>query len=134
MFFDGSARKDEAGAGVVFISPYSLCLSELCSNNVVEYQVLIMGLQIVVEMKISSLEVYGDSMLVINQLLTHYEVRKDDLILYHQMAMQLLEKFDFVTLEHVPRKDNHMAYALANLAATLALTKDVAVNLPVCQR
>ncbi|KAI5327575.1 hypothetical protein L3X38_026971 [Prunus dulcis] len=31
-----------------------------------EYQALIMGLQMAVEMKISSLEVYGDSMLVIN--------------------------------------------------------------------
>ncbi|KAI5328301.1 hypothetical protein L3X38_027698 [Prunus dulcis] len=92
-----------------------------------------MGLQMAVEMKISSLEVYGDSMLVINQLLTHYEVRKDDLIPYHQLATQLLERFDFVTLEHVPRKDNQMADALANLAATLALTKDEAINLPVCQ-
>ncbi|CAL8174674.1 unnamed protein product [Prunus armeniaca] len=140
MFFDGSARKDGAGAGVVFLSPerhvlpYSFSLSELCSNNVAEYQALIMGLQMAVEMKISSLEVYGDSMLVINQLLTHYEVRKDDLIPYHQMATQLLERFDFVTLEHVPRKDNQMADALANLAITLALTKDEAVNLPVCQR
>ncbi|CAL9018761.1 unnamed protein product [Prunus brigantina] len=140
MFFDGSARNDGVGAGVVFVSPerhvlpYSFSLSELCSNNVAEYQALIMGLQMAVEMKISSLEVYGDSTLVINQLLTHYEVRKDDLIPYHQMATQLLERFDFVTLEHVPRKDNQMADALANLAATLALTKDEAVNLPVCQR
>ncbi|KAI5342013.1 hypothetical protein L3X38_009888 [Prunus dulcis] len=68
MFFDGSARKDGAGAGVVFVSPerhvlpYSFSLSELCSNNVAEYQALIMGLQMAVEMKISSLEVYGDSM------------------------------------------------------------------------
>ncbi|XP_034197970.1 uncharacterized protein LOC117613470 [Prunus dulcis] len=140
MFFDGSARKDGAGAGVVFVSPerhvlpYSFSLSELCSNNVAEYQALIMGLQMAVEMKISSLEVYGDSMLVINQLLTHYEVRKDDLIPYHQLATQLLESFDSVTLEHVPRKDNQMADALANLAATLALTKEEAINLPVCQR
>ncbi|KAI5324479.1 hypothetical protein L3X38_033552 [Prunus dulcis] len=91
MFFDGSARKDEAGA-------------------------LIMSLQMVVEMKISSLEIYGDSMLVINQLLTHYE------------------RFDFVMLERVPRKDNQMADALANLADMLALTKYEAMNLPVCQR
>ncbi|CAL8083348.1 unnamed protein product [Prunus armeniaca] len=122
MFFDGSARKDGPGAGVVFLSPRET-----------QYQALIMGLQMVVEMKISSLEVYGDSMLVINQLLTHYEVRKDDLIPYHQIVTQLLERFDFVTLEHVPRKDNQMADALANLAATLALTKDEAVNLPICQ-
>ncbi|XP_020412323.1 uncharacterized protein LOC109947171 [Prunus persica] len=140
MFFDRLAHKDRAGAGVVFVSPkrhvlpYSFFLSELCSNNVAEYQVLIMGLQMAVEMKISSLEVYGDSMLVINQLLTHYEVRKDDLIPYHQLATKLLERFDFVTLEHVPRKDNQMTDALANLATTLALTKDEAINLPVCQR
>ncbi|XP_020421404.1 uncharacterized protein LOC109949711 [Prunus persica] len=136
IFFDGSARKDGAGVGVVFVSrerhvlPYLFSLSELCSNNVAEYQALIMGLQMAVEMKISSLEVYGDSMLVINQLLTHYDVRKDDLIPYHQLATQLLERFDFVTLEHVPRKDNQMADALA----TLALTKDEAINLPVFQR
>ncbi|KAI5327576.1 hypothetical protein L3X38_026972 [Prunus dulcis] len=46
--------------------------------------------------------------------------------------MQLLEKFDLVTLEHVPRKDNQMVDALANHAATLALIKDEAVILPVC--
>ncbi|CAB4309209.1 unnamed protein product [Prunus armeniaca] len=124
MLFEGSARKDGAGAVVVFVSlkrhvlPYSFSLSELCSNNIAEYQALIMGLHMAMEMKISSLEVYGDSMLVINQLLTHYEVRKDDPIPYYQMATQLLERFDFVTLEHVPRKDNQMADALANLAAT----------------
>ncbi|KAI5342406.1 hypothetical protein L3X38_010281 [Prunus dulcis] len=39
MFFDGSARKDGAGAGIVFVSPerhvlpYSFSLSELCSNK-----------------------------------------------------------------------------------------------------
>ncbi|BFG31015.1 hypothetical protein CerSpe_172890 [Prunus speciosa] len=72
MFFDRSACIDGAGADIVFVSPerhvlpYSFCLSELCSNNIAEYQALIMGLQMAVEMKISSLEVYGDSMLVIN--------------------------------------------------------------------
>ena len=44
MFFDGAARREGAGAGVVFVSPqrqillYSFSLSELCSNNVAEYQ------------------------------------------------------------------------------------------------
>ncbi|KAL0413541.1 UNVERIFIED_CONTAM: Transposon Tf2-12 polyprotein [Sesamum radiatum] len=49
MFFDGAARSDGAGAGVVFVSPekqvltYSFVLGELCSNNVAEYQALIIG-------------------------------------------------------------------------------------------
>ncbi|XP_061999282.1 uncharacterized protein LOC133716611 [Rosa rugosa] len=140
MFFDGSSRADGAGAGVVFISPqkqilpYAFTLSKLCSNNVAEYQVLIMGLQTAAEMKISNLEVYGDSKLVVDQLLTIYEVKKEDLVPYFQLATQLLKGFDAVTLMHVPRKENQVADALANLAAALALSEDEVIHLPVCQR
>ncbi|KAB2635364.1 hypothetical protein D8674_025898 [Pyrus ussuriensis x Pyrus communis] len=47
-----------------------------------------------------------------------YKVRKDDLVSYFRLATQLLQKFEAVTLEHVPRKENQMADALANLAST----------------
>ncbi|KAM2690737.1 hypothetical protein EV1_043866 [Malus domestica] len=140
MFFDGSARADGAGAGVVFMSPqrqvlpYSFQLSELCSNNVAEYQALILGLQMAINMEIAALEIYGDSKLIINQLLTEYEVRKDDLVPYFRLATQLLQRFEAVTLEHVPRKENQMADALANLASSMTLGEDEATNVPVCQR
>ncbi|KAM2634943.1 hypothetical protein EV1_025358 [Malus domestica] len=140
MFFDGYARADGAGAVVVFMSPqrqilpYSFQLSELCSNNVAKYQALIIGLQMATNMEIIALEVYGDSKLIINQLLTEYEVRKDDLVLYFRLATQLLRRFEVVTLEHVPRKENQMADTLANLASSMTLGEDEAANVPVCQR
>ncbi|XP_024164333.1 uncharacterized protein LOC112171367 [Rosa chinensis] len=140
MFFNGSSRADGAGAGVVVISPqrqilpYAFTHSELCSNNVAEYQALNMGLQTAVEMKISNLEVYGDSKLVVDQFLTIYEVKKEDLVPYFQLATQLLKGFDAVTLTHVPRKENQTADALANLAAALALPEDEIIHLPICQR
>ena len=59
------------------------------------------------DMKISYLEVYGDSKLVINQLLTHYEVKHEGLIPYFQMAMRLIEKFDGVSLEHSVKDKSH---------------------------
>ena len=93
-----------------------------------------MGLQTALEMQIANLEVYGDSKLVIDQLLTNYEVRKEDLVPYFRLATQLFTGFDVVTLEHVPRKENQMADALANLAATLALSNDEIVDLSFCQR
>ena len=93
-----------------------------------------MGLQTALEMQIANLEVYGDSKLVIDQLLTNYEVRKEDLVPYFRLATQLFTGFDVVTLEHVPRKENQMADALANLAATLALSNDEIVDLSICQR
>ena len=140
MFFDGSARTDGAGAGVIFMSlqrqilPYSFQRSELCSNNVAEYQALILGLQMATCIGITALEVYGDSKLIINQLLTEYEVRKDDLVPYFRLATQLLQKFEMVTLEHVPRKENQMADALANLASSMTLGEGEVANVPVYQK
>ncbi|KAM1069500.1 hypothetical protein ACFX2B_001346 [Malus domestica] len=140
MFFNGSTRANGVGAGVVFmwpqrqILPYSFQLSELCSNNVAEYQALIIGLQMAINMEIPALEIYGDSKLIINQLLTEYEVRKDDFVPYFWPATQLLQRFEAVTLKHVPRKENEMADALTNLASSMTLGEDEAVNVPICQR
>ena len=50
MYFNGAAWQDGARAGVVLISlkkhilPYSFVLIQLCSNNMAEYQALILGL------------------------------------------------------------------------------------------
>uniref|UniRef100_A0A2N9GLW9 Uncharacterized protein n=1 Tax=Fagus sylvatica TaxID=28930 RepID=A0A2N9GLW9_FAGSY len=140
MFFDGAARREESGAGVVFVSPqkhmlpFAFRLNEPCSNNVAEYQALIAGLQMALDMKISYLEVYGDSKLVINQLLTHYEVRNEGLVPYFRLATRLIEEFDGISLEHIPRSENKIADALANLATTLALSEEERVNVPVCNR
>ncbi|XP_070008219.1 uncharacterized protein [Nicotiana sylvestris] len=57
MYFDGAAHCGGAGAGVVFVTPqgeflsYSFTLTQLCSNNVDEYQALILGLKMAVDMK-----------------------------------------------------------------------------------
>ena len=85
-------------------------------------------------MEITALDVYGYSKLINNQLLTEYEVRKDDLIPYFRLATQLLQKFEVVTLEHVPRKENQMVDALASLASSMTLGEDEAADVLVCQR
>ncbi|XP_056695837.1 uncharacterized protein [Spinacia oleracea] len=140
MYFDGAARQDGAGAGVVFLSPekhvltYSFVLTQLCSNNMAEYQALILGLQMAVGLGLKDLDIYGDSQLVISQLLGEYEVKKEDLIPHHRHATKLLEKLDTVKLNHVPRSANKMADALAGLAATLALGAEETMSVPVCNR
>jgi len=140
MYFDGAARRDGASAGVVFVSPkkhilpYSFVLTQLCSNNVAEYQALNLGLQMAIEMSIKDLNIYGDSQLVINQLLEEYEVKKEDLIPYYKHALRLLDRLDKVELEHVPRGANKMFDALASLAATLALGVEEEMTILVCSR
>jgi len=56
MYFDGSVMAPSSGAGVVLISPdesrlrYAIHLHFLASNNAVEYEALINGLCIAIEL------------------------------------------------------------------------------------
>ena len=88
----------------------------------------------VIEMKITSLEICGDSKLVINQLLSLYEVKSDGLVPYFQYATQLMENFERISLVHIPRKENQMADALANLTSSLTMLKNKTVHVPFCHK
>ena len=70
-------------------------------------------------MHADAVEVFGDSMLVINQLAGSYECRSEVLIIYHErsMSMQLLKEFKDFRLEHVLRLHNEEANRLAQHAS-----------------
>ncbi|KAG9453935.1 hypothetical protein H6P81_006839 [Aristolochia fimbriata] len=80
MYFDGAAQRNGAGAGVLFVSPkkdllpYSFVLTQICSNNEAEYQAILLGLGIAVEMHMPQLNIYDDSALVIKQLTGEFEI------------------------------------------------------------
>nr|XP_016505037.1 PREDICTED: uncharacterized protein LOC107822967 [Nicotiana tabacum] len=138
MFFDGSSCRDGAGVGAVLVSPdrqilpFFFVLGETCSNNATEYQALFIDLEMALDMKILQLEIYDDSKLIINQLLGIYDVKKEDLLPYHQYAYCLLERFGQVFLNHVPREEKRMADALANLATTMALGENESTKVYSC--
>jgi len=75
MYFDGSLMKKGVGAGLVFVSPlgvcmrYMVCLYFPSSNNVAEYEALVNGLRIAIELGIRCLNIRGDSQLVVNQVM-----------------------------------------------------------------
>ena len=104
LFFDGASRSNPdgkivAGVGVVLISPQNyvlpraFSLTEPCTNNVAEYNALLIGMQLAQELGVKYLEAYGDSQLIVNQVRGEYEVRNEDLIPYHEAAIKLAEKF-----------------------------------------
>jgi hypothetical protein len=67
MYFDGSLMKTGAGAGLLFISPlgkhvrYVLRLHFPASNNMAEYEALVNGLRIAVELGVRCLDARGGS-------------------------------------------------------------------------
>jgi hypothetical protein len=71
MYFDGASTKDSVGVGVVLISPsketvsLSFKLNFRTTNNIAEYEALLLGLNSSKEMGIKGLKVFGDADLMI---------------------------------------------------------------------
>jgi len=131
-FFDGASRTISegnivAGVGVVLIFPHNyviprtFSLTESCSNNVSEYNALLIGMQLAEEIGVINLEAYGDSKLIVNHVRGKYEVRHEDLVPYHNATIDMAEKFKNFYIDHVPCQQNTHADTLASLAASLAL-------------
>ncbi|XP_024190490.1 uncharacterized protein LOC112194490 [Rosa chinensis] len=137
LYFDRAARKRGVGAGIVLITPYgglipySFSLMAICSNNVVEYEALIISLEIALEMKIGSVQVYGDSQLLVKQVNDQYTVKNENLIPYHGRVKYLMAQFHEVYVSHIPRSENDKAEALANLAASLTLPDERDIQITV---
>lgn len=104
LFFDGAFRMTAKGTvvmrvGVILISLQNLVLSrafslvEPYSNNVAEYNTLLIELDLATKLGVKHFEAYGDSKLVISQIIGEYEVRHDDLIYYHKTTIKLADSF-----------------------------------------
>ncbi|XP_024164021.1 uncharacterized protein LOC112171000 [Rosa chinensis] len=127
LFFDGSRTDILAGAGVVLENPagdrfsYYFQLEFKCTNNQAEYEALIIGLEVLLELGVRDVQVRGDSLLVINQLQEKYRCASCLLIPYWNGAIELLDQFDDVDLEYIPRESNFAANELAQLATGITL-------------
>jgi len=69
------------------------------------------------EVHADAAKIFGDSMLVINQLARIYECRSEVLIAYYERCVQLLKEFKDFRLEHIPRLHNEQANPLAQHAS-----------------
>ena len=72
MHFDGNVSREGVGAGVYIMAPYYIKQKLFsykfyfeCTNNVAEYEALILGLKILKELQAKRVHIYGDAELVI---------------------------------------------------------------------
>jgi ribonuclease HI len=123
MYFDGSLMKTGAGASLLFISPlgkhlrYVLRLHFPTLNNVVEYEALVNGLRIAIELGVRRLDARGDSQLVINQVMKNSHCRDQKMEAYCDEVRRLEDKFYGLELNHVARRYNETADELAKIAS-----------------
>jgi ribonuclease HI len=123
MFFDGSLMKTGVGAGLLFISPlgkhlrYVLRFHFSASNNVAEYEALVHGLRIAIELGVWRLDARGDSQLVIDQVMKNSHCRDPKMEAYCDEVRRLEDKFYGLELNHVARRYNETADELAKIAS-----------------
>lgn len=122
MYFDGAITISGNGAGAIIISPQgkqypiAIKLQFNCTNNTIEYNTYIHRLEVVLEMKIRKLEVYGDSMLIMCQVKGECHTRDEKLKPYQEYLSKLAKDFDEIELTHLRRDKNQFCDTLATLA------------------
>ena len=122
--FDGACRGNPGPCGAGFIIYQqnniiyegSVFITKEGTNNFAEYAALILALQKCIELNINSINILGDSKLVIKQLKKEYKVSSDNLLKSYNRANSLLENLENYKLEHIPREENKEAANLANKA------------------
>ena len=124
VYSDGAARGNPgpAGAGAVLTDAAGNVIARLGrylgrqTNNVAEYEGLLLGLKHARELGYREVEVRADSQLLIRQLKGEYAVRHSGLKPLHAEALRLLHGFDRYDLQHVPREENALADEMSNRA------------------
>jgi ribonuclease HI len=99
MFFDGASSKEGAGAGVVFISPIqeiislSYKLEFETTNNVAEYEALVLGLRAAKDTRIEELTMFGDVELIVQHVKNLYQSKHPRLRTYINEVRDLVDSF-----------------------------------------
>jgi ribonuclease HI len=141
MYFNRLLMKTGAGADLLFISPlgvhmrYVIWLHFAASNNIAEYEALITGLCIAVELRVRHLDVRGDSQLVIDQVMKSSSYRDPKMEAYCEEVWFLEDKFHVLELNHVARRYNEAADEFAKITSSRAtvppdISRGISINRP----
>jgi len=119
LCFDGSVCDDSQGIGVVLISPngavleFSNRLQEESTNNQVEYEALLFGLEFLQSMGMKHVEAFGDSLLVVQQVSKVCQCFNGSLNAYLNKCLDIISIFDEFIIKYIPREENGNSNTMA---------------------
>lgn len=136
IHIDGAARGNPgpAGIGVMLETRDGLLRRTLfrylgkATNNVAEYEALLLALQEAVKLQPDIVKIRSDSELLVRQIQGRYRVKSPRLAVLYAQALTLIHQLSAakcrVSVEHIGRELNREADALANRAIDEALSGD----------
>ncbi|XP_030930774.1 uncharacterized protein LOC115956584 [Quercus lobata] len=120
---DGSSTRHAGGIGVVLQSPegdklkHKVLLQYQATNNEVEYEALLKGLELAKSVEAKSICVMGDSQLIMGQVNGTYEAKEERMKKYLGRVMRLVKRFEKADFVQIPREENVEADTIAKEAS-----------------
>ena len=131
MNFDGVFSRLGKGVGIVIQAPngqkfkFVYRLEFDATNNVVEYEALLLGLEVCKDMGVKCLNIKGNSDLDIQQLKNNFACKSKRSKKYRNAIWDSMEDLDALNLIAIPREQNYKEDELAVAASTLQLSHDL---------
>jgi ribonuclease HI len=131
FYFDGSVCSKGQGVGCVVISPrgmyidLSIRLEFACTNNQVEYESLLHGLEYLRDLGARDIDVFGDSNLIMQQIRGDSQCLDGVLSSYRYRCLDIIKLFDVFSIKHFPREENSRANRLAQQASGYVVSQEV---------
>jgi ribonuclease HI len=123
IYVDGSSTKRRGGAGIVVVTPGgkelngSLRLEFKTTNNEAEYEAVIAGLGLALELGAKSVEVRCDSQVIVGHVMGEFEAKGDKMKKYLAKVRSMQSSFQKFSITKIPRKENEKADHLARMAS-----------------
>jgi ribonuclease HI len=123
LYFDGSVCNEGQVIGIMLVSPgivsfdFSSRLKTYCTNNQAKYDALLFSLEMLSCMGVKHVRAFGDSQLVVQQVLEEYQCFDGNLNSYLEKCCGLIHSFDEFSIRHISRVENHRANILAQDAS-----------------
>jgi ribonuclease HI len=96
---------------------FSSRLKTYCTNNQAEYEALLFGLELLNCMGVKHVKAFGDSQLVVQQVLEEYQCFDGTLSSYLEKCLGIIHSFDEFSIWHISRDENYRANNLAQDAS-----------------
>ncbi|VFQ87969.1 unnamed protein product [Cuscuta campestris] len=119
---DGSSAAKACGGGVVIQSPegfrsyHAIKFQFKVSNNEAEYEALLSGLRIILNLKAEYVRIRCDSRLVVNQIKGEFDTKEERMRLYKEAALELLKILKGYERVQIPRVESTEADVLSKLS------------------
>lgn len=104
------------------ITEHALRFGVKISNNVAEYEVVLVGINLASFVGAKRLHIMSDSKLMVGQSTGEYEVKDETMKQYWEKVRRRMAGLDEVHFHQIPRAENEKADMLAKLASSIGKT------------